>query len=154
MAEQVNSLWSFWSPSVQCHTSISWNRRFCAEIICSSRNTEFTLLLESNGWLCCWWLIEIILRSVCTKQFMLMLCSTTQRLYFLGLHEMIENLKISRALHFFMSSLLGERKEHDGVACPMITHLSSGSRAEAKWNYVLHLCRCSKQRPIQVLTKS
>lgn len=74
-------------------------------------------------------MIEIILRLVCTKQFMLMLCSTTERLYFPDFCEAIENLKVSRALHFFMSSLMGKRKEQHGVACPMVIHLSPGSEA-------------------------
>lgn len=69
--------WLF-SYFVQCHASMSWNRRFCAEITCSSRTTEFTPLLETNDWLCCWWKIwiEMILRLACANQGILMLCST------------------------------------------------------------------------------
>lgn len=48
--------------------------------------------------------------------------------------EVIENLKIHRALHFFMSSLMGRRKEHNGVAYLMVIHLSLGNRAEAGLN--------------------
>lgn len=59
---------------------------------------------------------------------MLMLYHTVLLILF----EVTENLKIRRALHFFVSSLMGRRKEHGGVAYPVVIHLSLGNRAEAR----------------------